>query len=255
MLLEVESLNIYYGQLHICRNITLRIDEGQIVALLGSNGAGKTTTLRTLSGLHRSSSGRIVFRGTDITRLPAHEIVRRGFAHVPEGRRVFAPLTVDENLTVGGYLDRGQHDSIRERRRAVYELFPALSNRRKQLAGTLSGGEQQMLAVGRALMTRPKLIALDEPSLGLAPRLAHRILTVLRRLAGDGIAVLLVEQNAREALRIADRAYVLETGSIVLDGAASELASNRQVQEAYLGGFSNMTDDMLASQPGGERSS
>jgi branched-chain amino acid transport system ATP-binding protein len=235
-LLEVRDLHASYGAVAALSGIWLQVAPGEIVALLGPNGAGKTTTLRTLTGLHRSRSGEIVLAGEQITRMPAHRIVARGFGHVPEGRRVFAGLEVERNLTIGGYLSRRDRAALDERRRRVYELFPRLAERRRQLAGTLSGGEQQMLAIGRALMSQPRLLALDEPSLGLSPMLTQTIFAIIRRIRDDGTAVLLVEQNARKALQLADRAYVLETGRIALEGPAAELARDARVQAAYLGG-------------------
>ncbi len=210
--------------------------QGEIVALLGSNGAGKTTTLRSISGLERPRSGRVVFDGREVTRARTHDIVAMGLGHVPEGRRVFPNLTVEDNLNLGGYLYRKERERLAERRQEVYRLLPRLAERPRQLAGTLSGGEQQMLAIGRALMTRPKLLALDEPSMGLAPNLVRAIFGILARIRRDGTSILLVEQNARQALRLADRAYVLETGQVTLAGAASKLAKDPRVLAAYLGG-------------------
>jgi branched-chain amino acid transport system ATP-binding protein len=212
------------------------VRQGEIVALLGSNGAGKTTTLRSISGLERPRSGRVVFDGREVTRARTHDIVAMGLGHVPEGRRVFPNLTVEDNLNLGGYLYRKERERLAERRQEVYRLLPRLAERSRQLAGTLSGGEQQMLAIGRALMTRPKLLALDEPSMGLAPNLVRVIFGILARIRRDGTSILLVEQNARQALRLADRAYVLETGQVTLAGAASKLAKDPRVLAAYLGG-------------------
>ena len=235
-MLELRDVVVAYGQNVAIKGISLRLERGEIAALLGRNGAGKSTTLRAISGLQRVKSGSIVLDGMDITNRPAHEIVAKGFGHVPEGRRVFATLTVDENLRLGGYPDRGKRKLLESRRDRVLGLFPRLAERQHQLAGTLSGGEQQMLAVGRALMHDPAVLALDEPSLGLAPRLVHTILGTLKEIAARGVGILLVEQNAREALRIADRAYVLELGTVTLSGKASELANDPRVVSAYLGG-------------------
>ncbi len=235
-LLAVADLRTFYGDTEALKGISFEVDPGEIVALLGSNGAGKTTTLRTLSGLQRPRSGSVRFDGRDITRARAHDVVAMGLGHVPEGRRVFPGLTVEENLNLGGYLSRRDAGLIGRRRDRAYELFPRLHERRQQYAGTLSGGEQQMLAMGRALMSQPKLLCLDEPSMGLAPLLAATILRIVAEIRSRGTAVLMVEQNARQALRLADRAYVLETGSIVLSGRAADLASDPRVQAAYLGG-------------------
>ena len=221
MLLEVTDLRVFYGNIEALKGISLGVDTGEIVAVLGSNGAGKTTTLKTISGLLRPRSGTITFNGGGIVGRSAHQIVALGLSQVPEGRRIFNVLTVDENLSLGGYLIRRRRDLQRQRRDRVYETFPQLAARRKQLAGTLSGGEQQMLAIGRALMSEPKLLMLDEPSLGLSPLLSRLLLKIVRQISNQGTAVLLVEQNARQALAIADRAYVIETGSIALSGKAS----------------------------------
>jgi branched-chain amino acid transport system ATP-binding protein len=235
-LLEVHDLHTYYGDTHAVRGVDLRVGEGEIIAVLGSNGAGKTTLLRTVSGLERSRSGSVTLAGEDVTRAKAHDIVERGLTHVPEGRRMFAGLTVEENLNLGAYLSHRDHALVAERKQGVFELFPRLVERRAQLAGTLSGGEQQMLAIGRALMAEPKLLALDEPSLGLAPVVIRAVMQALRRIRDRGTAILIVEQNVRQALRLADRAYVLETGQVVLEGPAAELAADPRVQSAYLGG-------------------
>ncbi|MFO7273920.1 MAG: ABC transporter ATP-binding protein [Bacillota bacterium] len=235
MLLAVERLNVAYGAIQAVHDLSLEVREGEIVALLGANGAGKTTTLRTISGLIRPRAGRIVYAGQDITHWPSHRIVAAGLVHVPEGRRVFAPMTVLENLEMGAY---GQRDParIRERMERVFAKFPRLEERKHQLAGTLSGGEQQMLAIGRALMAEPRLLLLDEPSLGLAPMLVREIFATIKEInERDGVTILLVEQNAHQALQIADRAYVLETGRVVLSGPARELGDNPKVREAYLG--------------------
>ena len=236
-LLEVRDMHVYYGNIEALKGISLQAEPGQVVAILGGNGAGKTTTLRTISGLLRPRSGSITCAGTNLVGVQPHVIVGMGISHVPEGRRIFNILTVDENLTLGGYLIRSQHQLIKERHAAVFELFPRLAERRGQLAGTLSGGEQQMLAIGRAMMSGPKVLMLDEPSLGLAPILAKSVLKTVRAIANQGAAVLLVEQNARQALAIADHAYVIEVGRIVLEGKAAVLAKDERVQKAYLGGF------------------
>ena len=236
-LLEVRDLHVFYGNIEALKGISLDVDAGEIVAVLGSNGAGKTTTLKTISGLLRPRSGSITFNGGNLAGRSAHEIVGLGLSQVPEGRRIFNVLTVDENLSLGGYLIRRHRDLQRQRRERVYETFPQLARRRKQLAGTLSGGEQQMLAIGRALMSEPKLLMLDEPSLGLSPLLSKLLLKIVRQIATQGTAVLLVEQNARQALAISDRAYVIETGSIALSGTAAQLAADERVQKAYLGGY------------------
>jgi branched-chain amino acid transport system ATP-binding protein len=241
-LLEVDDIHVFYGSIEAIRGLSIRVEEGEMVAILGSNGAGKTTTLRTISGLGRARSGSIVFDGVDISKMPAHAIVGRGLCQVPEGRRIFGTLTVLENLSLGGYVLRGHPQELKSRRERVLQTFPRLAERSHQLAGTLSGGEQQMLAIGRALMNQPKVLTLDEPSLGLSPILAKAILKIVRSFADDGVAVLIVEQNARQALKVADRAYVLETGAVVLEGRARELAADERVQRAYLGGFESMAD-------------
>ncbi len=235
-LLDVQDLHVAYGKVEVLRGLTLEVGEGEIVALLGANGAGKTTSLRTISGLVRGRQGRILLAGADITRLHAHEIVARGLGHVPEGRRIFGPLSVEENLRLGGYLLRRDPAEVERRVAASYALFPRLAERHQQLAGTLSGGEQQMLAIARALMLEPRLLVLDEPSMGLAPKLVRAIFAIIQRIRAQGTAVLLVEQNARQALRIADRAYVLESGCIALSGPAATLAADPRVRAAYLGG-------------------
>lgn len=235
-LLEVRDLHTFYGHIEALKGISIEVGEGEVVALLGSNGAGKTTTLRTISGLERARSGSIMLDGRDITNHSADDIVSRGFAQVPEGRRIFSALTVHENLKLGGYLYRRQQDLVEQRRQYVYEVFPRLAERRSQLAGTLSGGEQQMLAIGRALMTEPRVLGLDEPSLGLAPILVQTIFDVLAQIHRRGVAILLVEQYARKALKLADRAYVLENGEIVIHGPAREIAEDPRIRAAYLGG-------------------
>ncbi len=235
-LLEIQDLHTFYGNIEALKGISLEVNKGEIVALLGSNGAGKTTTLRSVSGLERVRSGAVLFDKENITNIKAHTIVAKGLGHVPEGRRIFSGLTVDENLNLGGYLYRGDSALLRKRRRDVYDIFPRLAERRHQLAGTMSGGEQQMLAIGRALMTEPKILALDEPSMGLAPLLIKSIFSIVEQIRQRGAAILLVEQNAKQALNLADRAYVLENGKIVLEGEASKLARDPRVRMAYLGG-------------------
>ena len=236
-LLEVSDLQVFYGNIEALKGISLQADAGEVVAILGGNGAGKTTTLRTISGLLRPRKGAITLGSKSIVGLSAHAIVGLGLSHVPEGRRIFNVLTVEENLNLGGYLIRSKAQLVKERKGAVYALFPRLAERRMQLAGTLSGGEQQMLAIGRAMMSDPKVLMLDEPSLGLAPILSKSVLRTVREIAERGTTVLLVEQNARQALAIARRAYVIEVGRIVLEGPAAELAKDERVQKAYLGGF------------------
>jgi branched-chain amino acid transport system ATP-binding protein len=233
-ILTVQDLHVYYGNVHALKGINLQVEEGEIVTLVGANGAGKSTTLRTISGLLRPQQGEIHFEGARLDSLPAHRIVDIGVSHAPEGRKVFTTLTVQENLNMGAY-SRNDKDGIEESRRRVFRLFPRLKERQGQIAGTLSGGEQQMLAIGRALMSRPKLLMLDEPSLGLAPMLVRAIFDTVREINQQGITILLVEQNARAALRLADRAYVLETGQIALSGTASELLRSERVRKAYLG--------------------
>jgi len=239
-LLEVRDLHVFYGNIEALKGITIEADPGRIVAILGGNGAGKTTTLRTISGLLRPRTGSITYGGKSLIGMEAHRIVELGLSHVPEGRRIFNILTVAENLNLGGYLIRSDRKLVDERKASVYKLFPRLAERRTQLAGTLSGGEQQMLAIGRALMSSPKVLMLDEPSLGLSPILARSVLKTVREIAKEGTAVLLVEQNARQALAISDRAYVIEVGRVVLEGEAATLARDERVQKAYLGGFESV---------------
>lgn len=234
-MLRVEDINVYYGAIHAIKGISLEVNDGEIVALIGSNGAGKSTTLRTISGLMKPKNGRIMYDGEDITGVPAHKIVGKGLCQVPEGRHVFANLTVLENLELGAYL-RTDKEGIAKDMEMVFEKFPRLLERKDQLSGTLSGGEQQMLAMARALMSRPKLLLLDEPSMGLAPLLIKEIFNIIKEINASGTTVLLVEQNANMALSIADKAYVLETGRITLSGTAAELASSEEVRKAYLGG-------------------
>lgn len=234
-MLRVEDINVYYGAIHAIKGISLEVPDGEIVALIGSNGAGKSTTLRTISGLMKPKSGKILYEGQDISGVPAHKIVGMGLCQVPEGRHVFANMTVLENLELGAYL-RNDKDGIAKDMQNVFEKFPRLLERKDQLSGTLSGGEQQMLAMGRALMSRPKLLLLDEPSMGLAPLLVKEIFNIIKEINESGTTILLVEQNANMALSIAHKAYVLETGRITLSGTAHELASSEAVRKAYLGG-------------------
>lgn len=232
-ILEVRDLRVAYGRIEAVRGVSFTVTQGQVVTLIGSNGAGKTTTLRTLSGLLRPSGGEVLFDGERIERLPAHRIVERGIAHAPEGRHVFARMSVRENLDLGAYLRHGH--AVDDDLERVYELFPLLAERRAQAAGTLSGGEQQMLAIGRALMSRPRLLMLDEPSMGLSPLMMQRIFATLAALKAEGTTLLLVEQNAQAALGLADAGHVLETGRIVLSGTAAVLLGDDQVRKAYLG--------------------
>ncbi|MBR1645380.1 MAG: ABC transporter ATP-binding protein [Selenomonadaceae bacterium] len=234
-MLEVKDINVYYGAIHAIKGISLSVDEGEIVTLIGANGAGKSTTLRTISGLLKPKTGAINFLGKNIAGMPAHKIVREGISQVPEGRRIFAEMTVLENLELGAFI-RDDKDEIKKDMEMVFGRFPRLKERISQLAGTLSGGEQQMLAMGRALMSRPKLLLLDEPSMGLAPLLIREIFSIIVDINKTGTTVLLVEQNANMALSIANRAYVLETGRITLSGDAKELAASEDVRKAYLGG-------------------
>jgi len=233
-MLELHDVEVYYGSIRALKDVSLAVAEGELVTLIGSNGAGKSTTLKAISGLLRPRVGRVQYRGQPIDRLPPHQIVALGISHCPEGRHIFGRLTVAENLRLGA-VQRRDPDGIRQDRERVYELFPVLKERSRQLAGTLSGGEQQMLAIGRALMSRPKLLLLDEPSLGLAPLLLAAIFDTIQQLKRAGTTILLVEQNARLALEIADRGYVMETGRITLAGTAAELKANPQVEHTYLG--------------------
>ena len=232
-MLRVENIHVYYGSIHAIKGISFEVHEGETVALIGANGAGKSTTLKTISGLLHPKTGSIHFLGQDITHADAHTLVRHGMAHVPEGRRIFLQMTVQENLEMGAFTRK---DDISDTLENIYERFPRLKERRKQIAGTLSGGEQQMLAMGRGLMIHPKLLMLDEPSMGLAPILVEQIFDIIRELHKSGTTILLVEQNAGMALSVADRAYVLETGKITLSGTGEDLANSEQVKEAYLGG-------------------
>jgi branched-chain amino acid transport system ATP-binding protein len=233
--LKIENLHTYYGHVHALKGIDLEVEEGEIATLIGANGAGKTTTLRTISGLISPREGRIEFDDQDINGMPAHRIVEKGISHAPEGRQVFSTLTVMENLNMGAYSLGGDTKAIEENRRRVFDLFPRLEERKSQLGGTLSGGEQQMLSIGRALMARPRIMMLDEPSLGLAPMLVKAIFETIREINARGVTVLLVEQNARAALKVAHRGYVLETGRVVLSGSAEELLQDERVRKAYLG--------------------
>ncbi|WP_302889608.1 ABC transporter ATP-binding protein [uncultured Acidaminococcus sp.] len=234
-MLEIKDLEVYYGAIHAVKGISLRVEDGQIVTLIGSNGAGKSTTLHTISGLIKPRSGSILFDGAEIAGTPAHQIVASGLVQVPEGRHVFANMSVMENLDMGAYL-RKDKDAIEKDKNRVFELFPRLFERKNQLSGTLSGGEQQMLAMGRALMERPRVLLLDEPSMGLAPLLVKEIFSIIKTINEEGTTILLVEQNANMALSIADYAYVLETGRITLSGPAAELSASEAVRKAYLGG-------------------
>ncbi len=234
-LLEIKNLYVSYGSIRALHGISFKVEEGEVVTLIGANGAGKTTTLKTISGLLRPDKGQIIYDGVDITRMGADAIVRRGLIHVPEGRRIFAPLTVRENLEMGAFTRKDKHE-IEESMERVFTLFPRLKERVEQPGGTLSGGEQQMLAVGRALMAKPRLLLMDEPSMGLAPILVEEIFEIIREINEQGVTILLVEQNAHMAFSVAHRGYVMETGVIQLEGPASELAENPQVREAYLGG-------------------
>ena len=233
-MLNVQDINVYYGNIHAIKDVSFRVEDGEIVTLIGANGAGKSTTLKTISGLLRTRTGEIAFDGQDIRSTAPHRIVEMGLAHVPEGRRVFLSMTVEENLEMGAFTRpvTGVAASLSD----VYKRFPRLQERRRQVAGTLSGGEQQMLAMGRALMSRPRLLMLDEPSMGLAPILVEQVFDIIRELHEAGTTILLVEQNARIALSIADRGYVLETGSVVLEGTGAELMQSDAVKKAYLGG-------------------
>jgi branched-chain amino acid transport system ATP-binding protein len=233
-LLRLKSVHSYYSNVHVLKGISLHVRPGELVALIGANGAGKTTTLKTISGLVKARRGEVEFRRADIAGLAPNKIVRKGLSLVPEGRQIFAKMTVWANLELGGYLLRNR-EAVKERIENLTALFPILGERKDQLAGTLSGGEQQMLAIGRALMGQPRLLLLDEPSLGLAPIMAHRVFKSIARLRDAGMTILLVEQNARAALHIADRAYVMETGKIVMEGPSEELLNHNQIKRAYLG--------------------
>ena len=234
-MLEIKDLNVHYGGIHALKGVSLRVDDGEIVTLIGANGAGKSTTLRTASGLKKPTSGQVLVDGKDVTGMSAQTRVRLGLSQVPEGRRVFAQMSVLENLELGGYLRRDRAARAAELDE-VYQRFPVLADRRKQLAGTLSGGEQQMLAMGRAMMAQPRILLLDEPSMGLAPLLVQEIFEIIRGINEAGTTILLVEQNANKALQVAHRAYVMETGRIVLSGPAEELSKTEDIKRVYLGG-------------------
>ena len=233
-MLKVTDLNVYYGVIHALKGISFEVNQGEVIALIGANGAGKTTILHTITGLLSAKKGSIEFEGEELTKVPPHKIVSMGMAHVPEGRRIFQQLSVLENLKLGAFT-RKDKDGIAADIKMVYERFPRLEERKNQIAGTLSGGEQQMLAMGRALMSKPKIILMDEPSMGLSPLLVTEIFDIIESIKKSGTTVLLVEQNAKKALSIADRAYVLETGKIVLSGNAAELLNNDSIKKAYLG--------------------
>ena len=232
-MLEVKNLEVYYGVIQALKGISFEVNQGEIIALIGANGAGKTTTLHTITGLLKAKTGSIVYNGMDVTKTPGYKLVGMGLAHVPEGRRIFATLTVLQNLKMGAFTRKDKAE-IDETLKMIYKRFPSLEERKNQMAGTLSGGEQQMLAMGRALMSHPKMIVMDEPSMGLSPIYVNEIFDIIQSINSDGTTVLLVEQNAKKALSIADRAYVLETGTIALSGDAKELMNNDQVKKAYL---------------------
>ena len=233
-MLEVKNLEVYYGVIQAIKGISFHVEEGEVIALIGANGAGKTTTLQTITGMLNAKAGSIQFEGTELTKIPGHKIVSMGMAHVPEGRRVFAQLSVLENIKLGAYT-RKDKTEIEESLKRVYKSFPRLEERKNQLAGTLSGGEQQMLAMGRALMSKPRIVLMDEPSMGLSPIFVEEIFNIIKEISAEGTTVLLVEQNAKKALSIADRAYVLETGKIVLEGDAKDLLNDESIKKAYLG--------------------
>ena len=233
-MLKVENIQVYYGMINAIKGVSFEVNEGEIIALIGANGAGKTTILHTITGLVSPKSGHVFFEGKDLTKIPPHKIVYLGMAHVPEGRRIFQQLTVYENLKLGAFSITDK-EQIEKNLKYVYMHFPRLAERKNQIAGTLSGGEQQMLAMGRALMSNPKILLMDEPSMGLSPLLVNEIFKIISEVSKDGTTVLLVEQNAKKALSIADRAYVLETGNIVMEGKASELLDNPRIRAAYLG--------------------
>lgn len=234
-MLKIKNLNVYYGHIHAIKGISIRVEEGEVVSLIGANGAGKTTTMQTISGLLRAKSGSIDFMGRNLMKTEPHKIVELGIAQVLEGRRVFANLTVKENIQMGSYTVKDSFEGLRQARKDIYDKFPRLRERKEQLAGTLSGGEQQMLAMGRALMTRPRLLILDEPSMGLSPLLVKEIFEIIKEVNKSGVTVLLVEQNAKMALSVSDRAYVLETGKISMEGKAEDLMKNESIKKAYLG--------------------
>lgn len=233
-LLEIKDLEVYYGMIQAIKGVSFQVQEGEVIALIGANGAGKTTILHTITGLLEAKKGSVIFDGKDITKTPAHKIVSMGMAHVPEGRRVFANLSVYQNLKMGAYTRKDKQE-IEETLKTVYKRFPRLEERKNQLAGTLSGGEQQMLAMGRALMSHPRIILMDEPSMGLSPIFVNEIFDIIKEVSASGTTVLLVEQNAKKALSISDRGYVLETGKIVLEGDSKDLLNNDSIKKAYLG--------------------
>ena len=233
-MLSVNNLQVHYGMIQAIKDVSFEVNEGEVIALIGANGAGKTTILHTVSGLLQPTKGSVIFEGQDITKIPAHKIVSLGMAHVPEGRRVFAQLTVLENLKLGAYTRKDKNE-MEETLKMIYKRFPRLEERKNQIAGTLSGGEQEMLAMGRALMSHPKIILMDEPSMGLSPIFVEEVFKIIRDISAEGVTVLLVEQNAKKALNIADRAYVLETGNIILQGDAKKLMNDESVKKAYLG--------------------
>ncbi|MFV0342337.1 MAG: ABC transporter ATP-binding protein [Anaerocolumna sp.] len=233
-MLTVENLEVYYGVIQALKGISFEVNEGEVIALIGANGAGKTTILHTITGLIGAKSGNVIFEGNDLTKIPAHKIVSMGMAHVPEGRRIFSQLSVFENLKMGAYT-RNDKKEIEDTILKIYKRFPRLEERKNQIAGTLSGGEQQMLAMGRALMSQPRIVLMDEPSMGLSPLFVSEIFDIIKEISASGTTVLLVEQNAKKALSIANRAYVLETGNIVLEGDAKKLMNDDSVKKAYLG--------------------
>ena len=233
-MLSVNNLQVHYGMIQAIKDVSFEVNEGEVIALIGANGAGKTTILHTVSGLLQPTKGSVIFEGQDISKIPAHKIVSLGMAHVPEGRRVFAQLTVLENLKLVAYTRKDKNE-MEETLKMIYKRFPRLEERKNQIAGTLSGGEQQMLAMGRALMSHPKIILMDEPSMGLSPIFVEEVFKIIRDISAEGVTVLLVEQNAKKALNIADRAYVLETGNIILQGDAKKLMNDESVKKAYLG--------------------
>lgn len=233
-MLELVDVNVYYGAIHALKGINLKVNEGEIVTLIGANGAGKSTTLKTISGTLRPKSGKVLFKGSDVNKTKAHQVVGLGISHVPEGRRVFASMSIMENLEMGAYT-RNDKSEIKKDYDKIFEMFPRLLERKNQMAGTLSGGEQQMLAIGRALMARPKLLLLDEPSMGLAPLIVKQIFSIIKDINENGTTVLLIEQNASMALKIAHRAYVIQNGCIEMEGNAQELLNNDSVKSAYLG--------------------
>ncbi len=233
-MLEIKDLEVYYGMIQAIKGVSFEVNEGEVIALIGANGAGKTTILHTITGLLEPKKGTVIFNGSDITKVPAHKIVSMGMAHVPEGRRVFANLTVYQNLKMGAYTRKDKQE-IEETLKTVYKRFPRLEERHNQLAGTLSGGEQQMLAMGRALMSHPRILLMDEPSMGLSPIFVNEIFDIIKEVSASGTTVLLVEQNAKKALSISDRGYVLETGNIVLEGKSKDLLNNYSIKKAYLG--------------------